>query len=254
MSRMAFIFLVFLHLSGMALGEICITQDPVLNVSYLDIARISCHWNSDKGQQFRIVWRKHISSPGEENGTELCSVLRTENSSNSEVRSKITCNATNNSSLLTIHGVTKDDGGKYVCEVTREIPTLKKGRGDGTQLYVQDDIRGQPKHMNLVGAIAILPFVALTAYFLCKRKKRTPKKIPQNRSQEHVELNQMQPNAAKAEEDSSSSTNSVQWAVSTLYESFDYFAMKNPDDKAATPSTSHLAEPETTEESDLTAM
>ncbi|XP_040276506.1 uncharacterized protein LOC120991812 [Bufo bufo] len=166
---------IYLFLQSMALGEICITQDPALNVSYLDIARISCHWNSDKGQQFRVVWRKHISSPGEENGTELCSVLRTENSSNSEVRSKITCNATNNSSLLTIHGVTKDDGGKYVCEVTREIPTLKKGRGDGTQLYVQDDIRAvfipDIKFLYLT-ILLIIPILIIVCCLYCKRKKK----------------------------------------------------------------------------------
>ncbi|XP_044137885.1 uncharacterized protein LOC122928743 [Bufo gargarizans] len=166
---------IYLFLQSMALGEICITQDPVLNVSYLDIARISCHWNSDKGQQFRVVWRKHISSPGEENGTELCSVLRTENSSNSEIRSKITCNATNNSSLLTIHGVTKDDGGKYVCEVTREIPTLKKGRGDGTQLYVQDDIRAvfipDIKFLYLT-ILLIIPILISVCCLYCKRKKK----------------------------------------------------------------------------------
>lgn len=42
-------------------------------------------------------------------------------------------------------------------------------------------------------------------------------------------------------DESSSSSNSVTWAISTLYESFDYFAMKNKDEKPAESSDKHSA-------------
>ncbi|XP_069832512.1 uncharacterized protein [Dendropsophus ebraccatus] len=256
MSEMSLILLVFLQMSATALGEINITQNPtILDTLKGDSAGISCHWNSEDDQQVRVQWRKYISSTEEENGTELCS-LRTKKNNYSEVRNnKTSCNVANNTAQLTIYSVTEDDGGLYVCQVIIEIPILRKAKGSGTRLNVRHNdnngVSGQWKHMAF--ALVILPFVALLAYFLCKRKKKKCKRISQNKKQEHVQLRQIHQDVAEVEEDSNSS-NSVTWAVSTLYESFDYFAIRNPNDKAAASSTSNLAKPETTEESSLTEM
>ncbi|XP_066430895.1 cytotoxic T-lymphocyte protein 4-like [Eleutherodactylus coqui] len=239
----------------MALGKINITQDPnILTISNGDAARISCQWNKENIQRVRFQWRKHISSTGEDNGTLLCRVLVTEQNRTQEVRDNTrTCNVTNNTALLTIDAVTQEDDGLYICEVIIEIPSLIKARGNGTQLCVQEGKSGPSKQIFTVGVIIIFPFLVLAAYFMYKRKKRKSKTFSQKRTQEHLELNQMDQDAAKAEEESNS-TNSVEWAVSTLYESFDYFAIKNPDDKAATPSTGNLVKPQTMEEPSLTAM
>ncbi|XP_075705147.1 transmembrane and immunoglobulin domain-containing protein 2 isoform X2 [Rhinoderma darwinii] len=239
------------------LGELNITQYPkILNTSSGDKAKISCDWSTEDVQQIRVQWKKYISIVGDDNGTVLCSVLRTVQSNNSEKsNNKITCNVVNNTALLTIDGVTKDDHGLYFCEVIIEIPELAKATGNGTQLNVQDDIRvsGVLKYVSAFVVIAMFTFVALTAYFLWKQKKKLTKKIQQKRKQEEVELNQVHQEEAEAEEESSS-TNSITWAESTLYESFDYFAMKNPIKKAAASSTDNLVKPQTMEESPLTAL
>ncbi|XP_056411060.1 uncharacterized protein LOC130353761 isoform X2 [Hyla sarda] len=243
-------------LENMALGKMNITQEPTLNTTEGNISRISCHWNSEDDEQVRVQWRKYISSTEDENGAALCSV-RTEQSNYSEVRNnKITCNVANNTAQLTIEGVKEDDGGLYVCEVIIEIPRLNKAKGSGTRLNVQQKNEGPPLKSKAPYSAIVVIFpilMALTAYFLCKRKKKKFKKIPQKRRQQHVELHQIHQDAAKAEEDSNSS-DSVTWALSTLYESFDYFAIRKPGDNTAAISTSNLARPETVEESSLTAM
>ncbi|KAM3936845.1 uncharacterized protein RB166_001526 [Leptodactylus fuscus] len=213
---------------------------------------MSCQWNSQDSNRVRVQWRKQASSTEEANGTLLCSVLGTESSNHSEVRNNTkTCSVAYNTSLLTIAEVTMDDGGLYVCDVTKEIPRLKRAKGNGTQVlvYVPGENSGTSQYKPLI-AIALIPIVALGVYFLCKRKKEKSKKIPPRKKQEHIELNQMHQDVAVVEEEDSNSSNSVQWAVSTLYESFDYFAMKVP----AASSSDNLSRPETTEKSSLTDM
>ncbi|CAN2388580.1 hypothetical protein PRIEUP_LOCUS16526 [Pristimantis euphronides] len=248
-------FASYLCLHNMVLGKINITQYPHnLTISNGNTVKMTCQWNSEDDQQVRVQWRKQSISTGEENGTLLCTVRWTEQGSKEVVNNTSTCNLTNNTAMLTIDRVTEEDHGIYVCEVIIEIPKLVKGRGDGTQLLVQGYNSGSPKEISLVGVVAIFPILALTVYFLYKRNKENSKKMSEKNKQEHIELTQRhQEDAAVAEEDSSS-TNSVTWAVSTLYESFDYFALKNPHDKAATSCTAILVKPETTEEYSLTAV
>ncbi|KAG8591382.1 hypothetical protein GDO81_000153 [Engystomops pustulosus] len=244
----------YLFLQNTAMGAITVIQNPyILNVTIGDTARISCHWTRGDVSRVRVQWRKYISSPGEENGTVLCSLLRTMDGNNPEERknNKIICKMTTNTTILTIEETTKEDAGLYVCEFTIEIPKLMKDTGDGTWLYVQD--KGSSNPWFALSGLLIFPLAVLITYIVCRSKKKKSKKIPQRRRQEHVELNQMHHDADEAEEDSSSS-NSVQWAVSTLYESFDYFAMKPPDNKAAASSTSNSAQTGTKEEASLTAM
>ncbi|XP_073430856.1 uncharacterized protein [Dendrobates tinctorius] len=255
MSRMPFILVAFLHLSDMVIGKTITQQPGTLNLSKSETAMICCNWTSNYAYQVRAEWRKQISSNGEDNGTVLCSVLKSENNSSSSVRNnRTTCNVTNNTTLLTIEGVTEDDGGRYVCKVTWEIPALDKAEGNGTQLYVHDGNSGGLQiHIPAIGVTAIFPFLALAAYCAYKRRKQKSEKIPQRRRQEHGELNQIHQNEAESEEEDSSG-HSVQWAESSLYESFDYFAIRNPDDKAAASSTANLAKPKSSEESSLSAV
>ncbi|XP_077135295.1 transmembrane and immunoglobulin domain-containing protein 2 isoform X2 [Ranitomeya variabilis] len=162
-------FYLFLH--NMVVGKI-ITQHPViLNLNKSDTARISCNWTSEYDQQVRVEWRKQISSTGEDNGTLLCSVLKSENNRGSSARNnKTTCNVTNNTTLLTIEGVTEDDGGRYVCRVTWEIPTLEKAEGNGTQLYVQGGI-SDIRFLYLT-TLLIIPILLIVYCLYCKRKKK----------------------------------------------------------------------------------
>ncbi|KAM4053446.1 uncharacterized protein ACNLHF_006118 [Anomaloglossus baeobatrachus] len=252
MSRMPFILLAFLHLFDMVFAETIIQKPKSQTLYKMDTAKIRCHWTDEGAQQVRVEWRKQITSTGEDNGTVLCSVLKTEQHHNSSVRNNsITCSVTNNTALLTIEGVTEDDEGWYICKVTGEIPKLYKAEGNGTQLYVQDGNNGI--NGGFIAIVIVFPFLALTTYCLCKRKKQKSEKISQRKRPEDMELNQIHQDAAESEEEESS-TNSVQWAESSLYESFDYFAIRNPDDKAAASSTTNLAKSEPSEESSLYAV
>ncbi|KAM4053447.1 cytotoxic T-lymphocyte protein 4-like [Anomaloglossus baeobatrachus] len=166
----------YLFLRNMAVAE-TITQEPrTLTLPKMDTARISCHWTDEGARQVRVEWRKQISSTGEDNGTVLCSVLKTEQHRNSSVRNNnITCSVTNNTALLTIEGVTEDDGGRYICKVTGEIPKLYKAEGNGTQLYVQDSNNGvfvlDIRFLYLT-AILIIPILIVVCCLYCKRKKK----------------------------------------------------------------------------------
>ncbi|XP_069601909.1 cytotoxic T-lymphocyte protein 4-like [Ranitomeya imitator] len=166
-------FYLFLH--NMVVGKI-ITQHPViLNLNKSDTARISCNWTSEYDQQVRVEWRKQISSTGEDNGTLLCSVLKSENNRGSSARNnQTTCNVTNNTTLLTIEGVTEDDGGRYVCRVTWEIPTLEKAEGNGTQLYVQGGISAFVLDIRFLylTSVLIIPILLIVYCLYCKRKKK----------------------------------------------------------------------------------
>ncbi|KAM3936560.1 uncharacterized protein RB166_007383 [Leptodactylus fuscus] len=162
----------------MALGKICITQEPnIINISQGDTARMSCQWNSQDSNRVRVQWRKQASSTEEANGTLLCSVLGTESSNHSEVRNNtMTCSVAYNTSLLTIAEVTMDDGGLYVCDVTKEIPRLKRAKGNGTQVlvYVRDGNSGFISDIRFLylTILLIIP-IFLSVYCLyCKRKKK----------------------------------------------------------------------------------
>ncbi|XP_073430622.1 uncharacterized protein [Dendrobates tinctorius] len=160
----------------MVIGKIITQQPGTLNLSKSETARISCYWTSNNDHQVRAEWRKQISSNGEDNGTVLCSVLKSENNSSSSVRNnRTTCNVTNNTTLLTIEGVTEDDGGRYVCKVTWEIPALYKAEGNGTQLYVHDGNSGAfvlDIRFLYLTTLLIIPMLLIVYCLYCKRKKK----------------------------------------------------------------------------------
>ncbi|XP_073504193.1 uncharacterized protein [Phyllobates terribilis] len=163
-------FYLFLH--KMVVGK-TITQHPeILNLYKSETGRISCSWASTYYHQVRVEWKKQISSTGEDNGTVLCSARKSEqNSSSSAKNNTITCNVTNNKTLLTIEGVTEDDEGRYVCKLIWEIPTLHKAEGNGTRLYIHDGNSGDIRFLYLT-TVLIIPILLIMYCLYCKRKKK----------------------------------------------------------------------------------
>lgn len=104
-------------------GEPAVSQTPDVSVVEGETAEISCCWTLEY-QSLRVTWLK--------NHTEIKSnKMIFENSSHGSLSDK-----TSNCSHLTLMNVTRDDSGRYICEVTVEIPNLNKAQGDGTVLTV----------------------------------------------------------------------------------------------------------------------
>ncbi|XP_050804011.1 uncharacterized protein LOC127048319 isoform X2 [Gopherus flavomarginatus] len=170
-------------------NELTISQTPSeIKVSTGMSAEITCSWkNNEMVQRFRVTWKiEHLTC---KEGT------------NRELSSKLyyTANATHkDKTVLKIEAVKKNDTGTYFCEITTEIPFMKKGLGNGTTLIVEEKVPERRTHEERT-----LQFTELD---------------------EGNEVNE-------AEERKLSSSNSSEWAISTLYESLDYFAMKQDEDK-----------------------
>ncbi|GCC27352.1 hypothetical protein chiPu_0005776 [Chiloscyllium punctatum] len=131
-------------------------------------------------------------------------------------------------SKLTIKSITRDDAGLYRCNMVIEIPApVRKGNGSGTILTVQAD-NNAPKLGALIGAVVLLLILVPVVLFYKKQQKiqrnaRNTTAVPvlfDVAREEIIEQNQ-------ENEESSSSRGSSHWLASSLYESFDYFAIQN---------------------------
>ncbi|XP_075044922.1 uncharacterized protein LOC142104243 isoform X2 [Mixophyes fleayi] len=265
MSRKPYLFLLLLHIyyEDVALSNLNVTQAPKeLTLHKGDPATMTCHWTIGDDTQIRVEWtRYHMFMTGLENKTVLSSLIWTTENTHTptERRNNTIYNITNNAAMMTMDSVTETDDGLYICEIIIEKPTLNKGTGNGTLLKIQEYVGGDDQSnksppLAILGIIVIFPVAALAGYFLYKRRTTTNKKILQKKEQEAVELNQVNADNDIVEEDSTSSTHSVRWAVSIVYESVDYFAMKNPEDNAAACSTDNLAGNQTAEETCPSSM
>ncbi|XP_040191331.1 uncharacterized protein LOC120924431 isoform X2 [Rana temporaria] len=142
---------------------------------------------------------------------------------------------TKDTAMMTLESITEDDEGLYVCKIVSEFPTLISGQGNGTLLHNHNNKSeggSQPLIHGLLPLICVFLVVIIVGYLIWKRKKRPKRRILQKTEQESMELHHLDGDNIDADE-SSSSSNSVTWAISTLYESCDYFAMKNKDEKPA---------------------
>ncbi|XP_077961840.1 uncharacterized protein LOC120821731 isoform X2 [Gasterosteus aculeatus] len=157
-------------------GEPAVSQTPDVSVVEGETAEISCCWTLEY-QSLRVTWLK--------NHTEIKSnKMMFKNSSHGSLSDK-----TSNCSHLTLMNVTRDDSGRYICEVTVEIPNLNKAQGNGTVLTVT------AKDNATVHATRVIY------------------EVPHIDSEE-VEMDK---------HSTSSSKGSSQWCQVPVYESFDYF-------------------------------
>ncbi|KAM5191450.1 transmembrane and immunoglobulin domain-containing protein 2 [Mantella aurantiaca] len=224
-------------------GDLIVTQDPKeLNLTTGDSVTMTCSWNITDARRIRVEWKKNQKlQTWDENGTLLLTGLWTSPDNLTTFtllnQNRSSYRITKDTAVVTLESITEEDEGLYVCKVVFEIPELKYGQGNGTKLRVTNG--SSPRH-GLWAIICVFPVAILVGWFICRRKKRPKKRILQKTEQESMELHHLQEDDNNNDADGSgSSTNSVTWAISTVYESFDYFAIKNKDEKSTASSDKH---------------
>nr|XP_040035616.1 transmembrane and immunoglobulin domain-containing protein 2-like [Gasterosteus aculeatus aculeatus] len=154
-------------------GEPAVSQTPDVSVVEGETAEISCCWTLEY-QKLRVTWLK--------NHTEIKSKMIFKNSSHGSLSDK-----TSYCSHLTLMNVARDDSGRYICEVTVEIPNLNKAQGVGTVLTVtaKDNTTGSHWEEVPVYVLRSLPLLALIlavlfiTFLVRKAQQQTPA-APQN--------------------------------------------------------------------------
>ncbi|KAM4780136.1 uncharacterized protein ACIQIH_007036 [Cyanocitta cristata] len=150
-----------------------------------------------------------------------------------------------NKDVLVIKSANVNDTGFYYCEIIIEIPFFKKLRGNGTTVIVKEKEAHSQEKKYLV-TWAILPFiVAVGSLYLCYKKKQHSMlsgaaQLPvltgrqeQEQMLQVEELHRRNESTGEAAEENTS-CNSAEWAVSTLYESLEFFCneSRGKDDKS----------------------
>ncbi|XP_025977763.2 uncharacterized protein LOC112996488 isoform X2 [Dromaius novaehollandiae] len=146
--------------------------------------------------------------------------------------------ARENKDVLVIEAANVNNTGLYYCEVIIEIPFCERVYGSGTMLTVgKKDIiaEADSREKREMAILAIIPFlVAVGSLYLCYKKKQDSKLpgsaqflMPEERHQEEqmlqvAKLHGRSESINEAAEENLS-CNSAEWAVSTLYESYDLF-------------------------------
>uniref|UniRef100_A0A674IRB9 Ig-like domain-containing protein n=1 Tax=Terrapene triunguis TaxID=2587831 RepID=A0A674IRB9_9SAUR len=135
-------------------NELTISQTPSeIKVSTGMSAEITCSWKNDEiVERFRVTWKIQHLTCKEGTSTELSSKLY------------YTANATHkDKAVLKIEVVKRNDTGTYFCEITTEIPFMKKGLGNGTTLIVEEKGKqaGVRSTHVLILAPTLTPSVAL---------------------------------------------------------------------------------------------
>ncbi|XP_029932882.1 uncharacterized protein LOC115377117 [Myripristis murdjan] len=137
-------------------------------------------------------------------------------------------------SILTISNITRNDSGRYICEVTVDIPKLQQAEGNGTIITVTtrnnnkadeatEVTTGMPGQFTIIIAAAVLALLVLISAICFWRLKtrgseraaRVIYEVPHSDS-EGVEV-------GVDGHSTSSSRGSSQWCQVPVYESFDYF-------------------------------
>lgn len=221
-----------LLLSSLLLASLCapssrseqfqtaVTQTPEVRVTEGAQLNISCCWTC--GGKVRIKWWKS------DNGSQRNDVI-SENLYQGV--QEIGC-----CDFLIIPNITTAQSGKYICEVTQEIPVLTDTSGNGTVVMVtpRDNKEGNksdiispsaapsPSSPSLVSVAVPLAVVtpllvaALLLFCLLRRRRRREMAARVIYEVPHVDSD-------VDKRSSGSSTGSSQWCQVLVYESVDYF-------------------------------
>ncbi|XP_072439777.1 uncharacterized protein [Chiloscyllium punctatum] len=194
---------------------------PEINACEGDSINMECSCEDDvQMESIRVDWTKDSKS--------ILNATSSNGSVNQAYVDRLSYSVEKAKSKLTIKSITRDDAGLYRCNMVIEIPApVRKGNGSGTILTVQAD-NNAPKLGALIGAVVLLLILVPVVLFYKKQQKiqrnaRNTTAVPvlfDVAREEIIEQNQ-------ENEESSSSRGSSHWLASSLYESFDYFAIQN---------------------------
>ncbi|XP_059821231.1 cytotoxic T-lymphocyte protein 4-like [Hypanus sabinus] len=127
---------------------------------------------------------------------------------------------------LTIENIIRNDSGMYLCEMSVEIPApVRKGQGNGTKLTVQE----YHNYRHELAALALLVILGLA--ILCYKQQRRRKRNAGLSVGDVAEVINEENPENEGHEESSSSRGSSHWLTSSLYESFDYFTIKQEENE-----------------------
>ncbi|XP_037991646.1 uncharacterized protein LOC119700516 [Motacilla alba alba] len=150
-----------------------------------------------------------------------------------------------NKDVLVIKSASVNDTGFYYCEIILEIPFFKKLRGNGTTVIVEEK-EAHSLEKRYLESWAVLPFlVAVGSLYLCYKKKKhsslsgaaqLPVLTGRQEQEQRLEVEELHGRNEYTREaaEENSSSNSVEWAVSMLYESLEIFCNESgeKDDKS----------------------
>ncbi|XP_078400132.1 uncharacterized protein LOC144681870 [Cetorhinus maximus] len=136
---------------------------------------------------------------------------------------RLSCTINKTKAKLTIKSIAQEDAGLYLCKLYIEIPPpVRRGSGNGTKLTVR--AKNKANNRPELGALLLLVIlVAVILYYKKRQKSQRNSMMPADavREEIHEENHEDEGN-----EENSSSRGPSQWVASSLYESFDYFAIK----------------------------
>ncbi|NP_001279065.1 uncharacterized LOC103181322 precursor [Callorhinchus milii] len=183
-----------------------------------DSVTMTCSYKRDqKFESIRVEWTKESQ------------LVLTGTSSNLSLKStdRFSQVIRESGAILTIKNINLNDTGLYLCNVIVEIPILLKVNGNGTKLTVQER---KEKNWSLVGCVVLVVVIPIIAVLYYKRRW---KKHPETQvvSDAVNKINCEENRAEERNPESLSSRGSSQWMASTLYESIDYFAVKEDENK-----------------------
>ncbi|XP_048459678.1 uncharacterized protein LOC125484535 [Rhincodon typus] len=197
---------------------------PEINVSEGNSINMECSCEEDvQVESIRADWTKDSES--------ILNATSSNGSVNQAYINRLSYSVENTKSKVTIKSITRDDAGLYRCNMLIEIPPpVRRGYGNGTILTVQAH-KNTPELGAIVGALVLLLILVPVVLFYKKQQKiqrnaRNTTAVPvlfDAAREEIIEENQEN----EGNEENSSSRGSTHWLASSLYESFDYFAIQN---------------------------
>ncbi|XP_015200293.2 uncharacterized protein [Lepisosteus oculatus] len=216
-------------LSSLDASKMNITNFPErITARVGDSVQMVCCWETQLQnlEQLRLEWWKNNQSKlSSLNYKKVKGAQRCE-------ENKYTYCVSRNCSEMTIPSVSENDTGSYSCKIIIEIPLLMMAQGLGTTLIVnakETDTQGSSAVLTVFPILLVLLGVSLLWYW--KRKKLTSygpglaPRIADAAPGESGALDQGEEDRHNEimEENSNSSRGSTHWALSAIYESFDYF-------------------------------
>ncbi|XP_038648914.1 uncharacterized protein LOC119963667 [Scyliorhinus canicula] len=204
-------------------GRIEVSQTPSeIKASEGQSINLECSWDEDlQVESVRIDWTKD---------SEMILSATSLGPTANPVYNRRSSTINKTKAKLTINSITQDDAGLYICQIFIEIPPpVQRGSGNGTQLTVQAG--GNKVHYWPVLGVFVLLVLSVPVILYYKKSQRNlvmPVPIDVMREEIHEENNENEGN-----EENSSSRGSSQWMTSSLYESIDYFAIKDENEEAS---------------------
>ncbi|XP_041051211.1 cytotoxic T-lymphocyte protein 4-like isoform X2 [Carcharodon carcharias] len=136
---------------------------------------------------------------------------------------RLSCTIKKTKAKLTIKNIAQEDAGLYLCKIYIEIPPpVRRGSGNGTKLTVR--AKNKANNRPELGALLLLVIlVAAILYYKKRQKSQRNAMMPADAVREEIHEENHE---NEGSEENSSSRGSSQWVDSSLYQSFDYFAIK----------------------------